>query len=410
MKILQINAVLNSGSTGTIVRDIGNLVEKTGHTALYAAPNAIPSEYEYRIGGMLDHKIHAFLCRVLGKQGYYSHFATFKLLKWIKKKKPDIVHLHNIHSNFLNYKMLFKYLANNHIQTVITLHDCWFFTGKCFHFLYDNCNRWQNNCGCCPRIHAEQNSLWFDATNKVLRDKAFYIGHNKYVTVVTVSNWLKEMTQKSILSERKTYVIHNGVNLNIFKQIPESRKKLGIEKDKFIILGMANKWLSLENKATFDYFTKNLPTNYSLILIGCTEEQINNLPEGIEGVPHITSHKLAYYYSAADVFVNVTKVDSFPTVNLESIACGTPVVSYDSGGSKECIVEGKNGYIVPYGDFGALTNAISNIERRGKSFFSDFCRKIAEEKYDKASCYDDYLRLYISLKNSENFSQDKEIK
>ena len=173
---------------------------------------------------------------------------------------------------------------------------------------------------------------------------------------------------------------------------------------------MANKWLSPENRATFDYFTKNFPSNYSLILIGCTEEQIDNLPEGIEGVPHITSYKLAYYYSAADVFVNVTKADSFPTVNLEAIACGTPVVSYDSGGSKESIVEGKNGYVVPYGDFVALNKAIFNIERRGKGFFSDFCRKIAEEKYDKALCYDDYLRLYISLENSEVFSQDEEIK
>lgn len=397
MKILQINAVLHKGSTGIIAKSIGDYAESKGNTALYATMEPGHNSFEYQIGTDLDHKIHAMKCRLFGKQGYYSNRATKKFLEWIDSQKPDIIHIHNLHSNYLNFPMLFRYIQARNIPTVITLHDCWFLTGKCFHFLYDHCQNWKEECGNCVRLHKEQNSLFFDKTKSVLKDKKELIGNNKNVTVVAVSDWLANVAKESILKNREIHVVNNGVNVELFTPDNTARSRLGFSEDVFIILGMANKWLIPENAEAFSRITANLSENNILLLIGCTQEQAATMPKNVVCVGNLLPTELAKYYSAADVFVNVTRVDSFPTVNIEALACGTPVISYISGGSAECIVESENGYSVECGDVEKLERMIEIVKTNGKERYSPFCRESAMQNYDMRYCYAEYLEIYENL-------------
>jgi len=400
LKVLQINAVYNMGSTGVMVREIGDVLEKEGHEVYYAvACSHEKKENLYEIGNLLDHKLHAFFSRVLGRQGYYSCSATIKLLKWVDGVKPDIIHIHNLHSNYINYLYLFKYVQKRKIKTIITLHDCWFFTGKCFHFLYDDCNKWKDECGECPRIHCEQNSFLFDRTKRVLEDKRKYIGLNEQVTVVTVSDWLRTLAQESVLRKREILTIKNGIDLAVFSPQQVDRSDYGISNSKFVVLGMANKWLASENRETFVEITSFLQEDELLLLIGCNKHQLENLPNGVKGVGYIYEReRLSEYYSLSDVFVNVTKVDSLPTVNIESLACGTPVVTYNSGGSAE-ILNSDVGICLEYGDVEGLKKAIRQIKKERKSSYSEKCRKHAQMYYQKDNNYQKYIELYKKLKN-----------
>lgn len=394
MKILQINALINHGSTGVIARDIGRQLNINGHDVFYASPEATNIDNFYQIGNKLDHKLHAVLCRIFGLQGYFSIFATLRFIGWIKKLHPDIIQIHNLHSNYINFKILFSYINKNRIRTIITLHDCWFFTGKCFHYLYNNCEKWMDSCGNCPRLHEEQNSLFFDRTKKVLLDKKHFIGQNDSVEFVAVSEWIAEQASKSIIKDRKITVIHNGINLEIFYPCHTFSSFFDKYKEKFVVLGMANKWLHEENVDTFHYLAENLLDDEMILLVGCTEKQKRSLPDNVIGVSFIDSKFLAQIYSRADVFVNLTRIDTYPTVNMEALACGTPVITFDSGGSKECIIPGKTGYVVKFGDKEAILDSIHQIRKNGKKNYSALCRKYAIANFDRNTCYYEYIKLY----------------
>lgn len=394
MRILQINALISHGSTGVIAKDIGRLLEKNGHEVFFASPEPFDSVNTYQIGNKLDHKIHASLCRILGLQGYFSIFATLKLINWINGIKPDIIQIHNLHSNYINYEILFSYIRMKRIRTVITLHDCWFFTGKCFHYLYNGCKKWMDCCGNCPRLHDEQSSLFFDRTRKVLLDKKRYIGQNESVELVAVSKWIASQASKSVIKERKITVIHNGIDLEVFYPRQIFNEYFKGFKDKFVIMGMANKWLYEENIETFHYIVENLSDDELILLVGCPEKQRKGLPNKVVGVPFSDSDFLAQLYSRADVFVNLTKVDTYPTVNMEALACGTPVVTFDSGGSKECIIPGETGYVAKFGDKEAILHSIHHVRENGKSRYACLCREYAIANCDKNRCYYEYLKLY----------------
>lgn len=397
MKVLQINALIGRGSTGVIAKDIGTQLVNNGYEAFYASPEICNTDSTYKIGNRLDHKLHAFLCRILGLQGYFSIFPTLKFIRWIKKLRPDIIQIHNLHSNYINYKILFSYIRKNKIRTIVTLHDCWFFTGKCFHYLYNGCEKWKDCCGNCPRLHAEQNSMFFDRTKKVLTDKKRFIGQNESVEFVAVSDWIAAQASRSIIKNRKITVIHNGIDLNVF--YPRNTLNSFFDKftDKFVILGMANKWLYEENIDTFKYIADNLSDDEVVLLVGCSENQKKSLPENVVGISFADSDFLAQLYSRADVFVNLTKVDTYPTVNMEALACGTPVVTFDSGGSKESVIDGKTGYVVEFGYKKAILDSINQVHINGKSRYADICREYAIANFNKKTCYSKYIRLYENL-------------
>ena len=400
MRVLQINAVYAQRSTGIIVKDINDELIRRGYEShiAYAISNYHPKN-GYKIGNKLDYKIHALLTRLLGKQGYFSIISTRRFLRYIDRIKPDIVHLHNLHSNYINLNILLEYLEHESIHTVITLHDCWFFTGKCFHYQVAKCDRFKDSCGDCPLIKKDVPSWFFDPTAKVLSDKKKLFNNIKSLTVVGVSNWISNEAKQGIFKDKGVVTIHNGVDINIFRPTPsEMREKLGL-KDEFVILGSADKWLNPLNRLVFNYILSNITPDMKIVIFGCNKEQLKQLPESVIGIGYITDrNEMAKLYSMADVFVNVTLEDSLPTVNIEAQACGTPVITYESGGSPETISE-RTGIVVPTGDKESLLMAILKIKDRGKAFYEQNCLDHVEKNFIVEDRYKEYVDLYNEIKD-----------
>ncbi len=397
MKVLQINATYGYGSTGLIMKDIGDMLTDAGHDAHYAYQSCVDAPQNgYRVGGKLDWKVHALACRIFGKQGYYSKGATKKLLKHITKIKPDVVHLHNLHSNYIHLNMLLDFLAKKDIATVITLHDCWYFTGKCFHYADVGCDRFQSGCGQCPKKKAPTKSLFFDASKRVLKDRYRYLSRIPRLTVVGCSDWVCGEAKKGVLKDTHITRIYNGVDTEIFKPYEHNLLKEAYGNECFYILGMANKWLLPYNAPLLEEMSKRLSETCKLVLIGCTEEQAQKLKAQSANIIPIGFIKdrveLAQYYSAADVFVNATHADTLPTVNMESICCGTPVITYDVTGSPELILDGC-GKVVKENDIFSL---LAWLEASPEKIAAEALSK-ARVAYDKNKCYKEYLTVYEDL-------------
>ena len=382
-----------------IVKDINDELIRRGYEShiAYAISNYHPKN-GYKIGNKLDYKIHALLTRLLGKQGYFSIISTRRFLRYIDRIKPDIVHLHNLHSNYINLNILLEYLEHESIHTVITLHDCWFFTGKCFHYQVAKCDRFKDSCGDCPLIKKDVPSWFFDPTAKVLSDKKKLFNNIKSLTVVGVSNWISNEAKQGIFKDKGVVTIHNGVDINIFRPTPsEMREKLGL-KDEFVILGSADKWLNPLNREAFKYILSSITPDMKIVIFGCNKDQQKQLPESVIGIGYITDRdEMAKLYSMSDVFVNITLEDSLPTVNIEAQACGTPVITYKSGGSPETISE-RTGIVVPKGDKEGLLKAILKIKDRGKAIYEQNCIDHVEKNFVIKDRYVEYVNLYNNIK------------
>lgn len=402
MKILQINANYGFGSTGLIVKDIGEEIIRSGKEAYFAyqRSNTIINN-GFVVGNVFDWKIHAILCRIFGGQGYYSRIVTNRFIKKIKQIKPDVVHLHNLHSNFINIDILFTFLAKEDVATVITMHDCWYFTGKCFHYIDCGCKRYTNECGKCPKKRYPPSSLLFDWSKKSLNNKKRKIGTIPRIRLVGCSKWICEEAKKGIFSNYDIETIYNGIDTSVFKPRQSYIRKDNNIGDNFLIIGMANKWLSDENIDMLE-LVSTLP-KVCLMIVGCTTEQkkrIKYINRSIIAIGFINDRvKLAEYYSVADVFINLTHADTLPTVNMESICCGTPVITYDSCGSPE-LIDDLTGIIVKENDKVGILKAIDFI-RKNKNKFSQ-CRTVGIKKFNKMNCYQRYIEIYEELVNIKN--------
>ena len=387
-KILQINVTANWGSTGKIAEQIGLCAQSHGWESYIAyGMTCNPSKSVLiKVGGKYNRYLHFAEQRIRDNEGLCSRNATRMLIERIKEIKPDVVQLHNIHDHFLNYRLLFEYLNQTDIKVVWTFHDCWAFTGHCYHFIQQDCRKWQTECGDCP----QSNNL-FDRSRKNFNLKRSLFAENKTLTIIPCSEWMGIFVRQSFLKSKRIQVIHNGIDLNIFKVIPELKKTNG----KFHILAVSNVWLA--DKGYYDIFKlrKMLPEEYEITMVGLKKEQLNELPIGIRGIPRTQNvQQLVGLYNEADVFINPTYADTFPTVNLEALACGTPVITYRTGGSPEAVDE-KTGVVVEQGDVNALANAIKGMKAIPLS--SEDCRKRAEERFDKDKCFEEYVELYEHL-------------
>lgn len=398
MKVLQINVVYHDGSTGVIVEDLHNIAIANNIESYVAySTSSIPYgdiSNGYQIGNIFGKKLHAALCRINGKQAYFSRFSTLRLLKFIKKIKPDVVHLHNLHSNFIHLNMLLKYLAKNRIKTVVTLHDCWFYTGGCFHYTAAGCDRWQKECGNCPKKLQDTPAYLYDCSAKILKDRKKYYSAISDLTVVGVSNWITEEATKTVFKNSKALTIYNGVDTEIFKStVSDFREKHSLD-NKFLILGPASKWLSQVNKETYTSVVASLKEDEILVLLGCTQNQIDKLPKNVIGLPFVKNkNELSEIYSAADVFVNPTREESLSLINIESQACGTPVITYSNTGVKET-VDNICGFSVKIGNYAELIDKIQYVKTFGKQAFTLGVQKRIAQKFDKNENYLKYIQLY----------------
>lgn len=397
-KLLQICTSLNSGSIGRIAEDINNIAQKKGWDCYIAySRNMGNKSYSklIKIGNYKSILWHILLTRFFDMHGYGSKISTKKLIKQIYKIKPDIINLHNLHGYYLNIEILFNYLAEVDIPIVLTLHDCWAFTGHCVHFDFVGCEKWKTGCYNCPQKKMYPTSYIIDNSknNYLLKKKLFNSINN--LTIVPVSKWLEKLVKQSFLNKHKIKQIYNGIDTETFVPVDtfNLRQSLNLI-DKFIILGVASVWEERKGLNDFIKLTKLLDNTFKIVLIGFNRKQLKTIPKNILGIQRTEDvNELVEWYSTADVFINPTWEDNFPTTNLEAMACGTPVITYNTGGSPES-VDKNTGIVVEKGDLQGLVNAIKIIKEKGKQSYSKACRDRVEKFYNKNDRFLDYINLY----------------
>ena len=398
--LLQINSVVNTGSTGRIAEDIGRIAMGKGWKSYIAyARNERPSQSQLiKIGRDCDIKMHGLQTRLLDNHGFASKRATHKFIEDVERIKPTIVHLHNIHGYYINIEILFNYLAKADIPVVWTLHDCWAFTGHCCHFTFIGCDKWKTHCYECPQKKSYPASYLIDNSRNNFSRKRELFNSVKSMTIVPVSNWLGGLVGESFLKEYPIKVIHNGVDLSTFKPMEtESIAKKYYTQNKFVLLGVANIWDERKGLQDFIKLSKHLNNDEVIVLVGLSKEQTKDLPTNIIGLERTESvQELAELYSLADVFINPTYEDNFPTTNIESLACGTPVVTYKTGGSPEAI-DANTGFVINQGDIDGLIKVVAEIKSKGKNYYFDACVDRARRLYDKEDRFEEYINLYEQL-------------
>ena len=433
MKVLQINTVYGSGSVGRICMDLYEICEKNGIESYmaYGRGEVRTDINGYKIGTTRDFVEHVLWNFARGESGFHSNMLTRAFLLYLDELNPDVIHLHNIHGFYINTEMLFDYIKKNNKKVIWTLHDCWPFTGHCAYFDYIACDKWKTGCKNCL-IHASSYpyAILCDSTERIYpRKKAAYQGV-KNLTIVTPSNWLAGLVKQSFLKEYRVKVIPNGIDLEKFSAdapLPENLAFLGIscnqdEKAKAesgstsveetdreevvpYILGVANVWEHRKGLSVFEHLaddltklyktTKSIP--YRIVLVGLSKKQVGKLKKkypkevllGLERTQNI--QELAGLYANAAAFVNATLEDNFPTTNLEALACGTPVITFRTGGSGES-VDDSCGKVVAKGDYEALVDAIVQTVVT-RPFSKEDCVKKAQS-YDKKKRFMEYLKLY----------------
>ncbi len=415
-KLLQLNVTANWGSTGKIVESIGVAALNQGWDSYIAYGRwSNPSQSRViKVGRKVGMYLHYFEQRIRDNEGLCSRFLTKVLIRKIQVLKPDIVHLHNIHDHWLNYKLLFEYLNQTDIKVVWTFHDFWPITGHCMHFTMVNCDRFQTGCHDCPMRRVYPKVLIDNSSSNYELKRSLFTA-NKNLTVVAVSRWVGEMVKKSFLKDKPIHVINNGVNTNVFR--PTSLSVLGNQyshfisatKGKFVILAVASQWKV--DKGLDDYISMAslLRDDEMIVLVGLEEKNSISLPSNVYGLKRTTSMKeLAALYSYAGVVTILSRAETFGLTVLEGFSCGTPAVVYNNTAPPALIIsngytitdgmmESPLGIVVPNYDFRSAYKAIQRIRSVGKKHFSSQCIDYARKNYDESVCVEKYINLYKNL-------------
>ena len=401
MKILQINATNGTGSIGRTTLEMADYLNNNGHDCYIAYAEGHSYHKGYKIGNNFDRKIHALFSRIFGLQAYFSLQSTKKLTNFIKNENFDVIHLRNLHHNYINLRYLLNFIAVNDIATVITLHDCWAFTGKCTYYTTDNCYRWQEKCGNCVRLKKDNTSWFFDMTSKMLKDKKNLYKKIPRLGVVGVSDWVTNEARKSILKDANYITrIYNWISDDFHPvDIKEIKKSLSIE-DKFVILGVATKW-SLESKSAtkgldiFIQLSYELPKDMIIILVGELDKSVE-LPSNIINIPKTNKiEDLVKYYSLADVFLNPSKEETFGKVTAEALLCGTPAIVTNSTANPE-LVKNSNHILTNFENKNILK--IIHIIKQNKIELEISYYK---EIFNKHKRIQEYIILYNALLNKK---------
>ena len=394
MKIAEINTV-HYGSTGKIMLQIASAARNNSHTVKTFSKkwkkSARACNDHFYIGSMVEN----FLCRiiepVISREGAMARFSTFRLICKLKRFGPDVIHLHNLHGWYVNLAMLFKYIKKNKVKVVWTLHDCWAFTGHCPYFAITKCDKWKIECNHCPQLQIYP-EMYVDTSRKMYNfKKKWFCGVND-LTIITPSQWLADLTRESFLMDYPVKVINNGIDLSVFRpRTSDFRRKHHCE-DKYLLLGVAFDWGIRKGLDVFVELAGRLPENYQIVLVGTDDKVDKQLPDNIISI-HRTQDQteLAEIYTAADLFVNPTREDNYPTVNMESLACGTPVLTFRTGGSPECIDE-TCGSVVDCDDVDAMEKEIFRICTQ-RPYSLDACLNRAKE-FDMNERFEEYVKLY----------------
>ena len=405
LKLLQINATVNTGSTGRIAEEIGQRAKAAGYDSYIAYGRATRESQSHviKIGSKWDMRWHGLKSVLFDAHGFASKKATRQLVQKIDEINPDIILFHNLHGYYMNIEILLTYLREKNIPIFWTLHDCWPFTGHCSYFDAVNCEKWKSHCEHCPNQKGYPKSMFIDRSKSNFDKKKALLTALPNVTFIPVCRWMADIVENSFMKGRPWQVIYNGTNIEVFtpksgEAMEKIRSKYGIT-GRHVILGVASTWDRRKGLADFEWLNGQLPADYQIVLVGLSEKQIKALSEGIIGIPRTENvEELAALYSLADVFVNPTYVDNFPTTNIEALACGTPVTTYNTGGSPEAIDE-HTGIVVPKGDKEALKDSVIEVVSHKDKFSAEVCRRRAVENFNKDDRFDDYIQLFNQTLN-----------
>ena len=381
MKVLMINVVCGIRSTGRICTDLATALEKQGHQVkiAYGREN-VPEQfqkYAVRIGNDLDVKLHGVKARLLDGAGFGSKAVTEKFIEWVKRYDPDVIHLHNLHGYYINVEVLFKYLKTCGKRIIWTLHDCWSFTGHTAYCDVVHCERWIKGCYACPLMKEYPTSLIDRSKQNWKKKKTVFTGLNN-MTIITPSKWLSTWVKESFLKKYQVKVINNGIDITQFYPIKSDfREKNGL-KDKYVLLGVATIWDEMKGYSDYLKLANMLEEDFRIVLVGLTKAQIEKLPQNIIGIERTANTKeLAEIYTMADLFLNFSYCENYPTVNIEAMACGTPVLTYKTGGSPE-IIEKYGGYIIEQGNLEKVVKCLKKI--RGHFTKCEICKSECDYK------------------------------
>ncbi|MDD3213744.1 MAG: glycosyltransferase [Eubacteriales bacterium] len=396
MKIVELNTFCGTGSTGRIALQIADTAAKHGaQTVIGFGAGDVPPQaetYALRIGGKIGRKWHGALRKLLDAEGYGSAHATRKLIVFLKAFQPDVIHLHNIHGCYLNHRLLFRYLRACGVPVIWTLHDCWPFTGHCAYFDRIGCNLWQTECHNCPQKHSYPTCIGPDGSRRNFRRRRTLFTAVAKLTLVTPCEWLRELLRYSFFKNTPARVVYNGVDLKTFAPTESDlRKRYGIT-ERYLVLAVASEWEERKGLAYLPALAGKLGKDYRMAIIGLTQAQVDALPKSILGLTRTANvTELAQWYTAADCLVNPTLEDNMPMVNLEALACGTPVVAFDTGGCAEAIGD-DCGIVVPKGDAETLLNAVQQVAPRREALRAACLARA--ERFSGDSSANDYWALY----------------
>lgn len=402
MRIAEINMCVE-GSTGKIMLQIAECARDNGHEVVTFSTHQFNIKYKKKLippngheyyGTYFENAIHYILARETGLLGCFAAFETRRLITKIKKMKPDIIHFHNLHGFCINFPELFNYVKKSNFKVIWTLHDCWTFTGHCPHFDMIGCNRWKNQCYECPQ-HLEYPKSIIDNSKYMYNLKKKWFTGIKNMILVTPSEWLANLTRQSYMGEYEIKVINNGIDLSIFKPTKSDFRKKYMCEDKFLILGVAFGWGIKKGLDVFIELAHRLDNNYQIILVGTDDIVDLQLPNNIISIHRTENQReLAEIYTAVDLFVNPTREDTYPTVNMEAIACGTPVLSFNTGGGPE-IIDSTCGKVVEKDNIDQMEQEIIRILHNGK-FSVEKCVQKAKQ-FDMNRKFKEYVELYESI-------------
>lgn len=399
MKIVQINAVYQYSSTGRTTMEMHQSLKLMGMDSyVFCTNHHIPEEQVFMIGNKVDYKLHALGSRVFGRQGYFSYFATRKMIAQLRRITPDVVILRNLHGNYVNVPLLLKYLAKEDIATIVVLHDCWFFTGHCCHYTADKCYKWKEECHHCPILHKYNRSLFFDNSRSIFRMKKELFQKIPRLAVVGVSDWITNEAKKSpIFANAKSISrIYNWIDLEKFYPRHDNglRQKLGLKENDFVAVGVSQTW---DNGKGVDVIIRTAPKmpDIKVVLVG-------NKPEGVLPANMIcpgactSVDKLAEYYSMSNVFFNFSIQETFGKAAAESLACGTPLIVNNATANPELCGDGC-GFVIDNNNEDQMIESIKTIKKNGKAFFSDRCTSFARENFEKENNINLYVELFKIL-------------
>lgn len=404
MKIVQINAVYKFLSTGRTTMEMHEYCLQHGVKSYVFCSNMSDEPHNiYRITSTLDRKLHGLWSRIFGKQAFFSHSSTRKMLKKLAEIDPDVVILRNLHGNYINLPMLLKYLAENDIATIAVMHDCWFFTGHCTHYFSEGCYKWQSECKECKLMKRDNVSLFFDTSNFMFRKKKELFEAIPRLGVIGVSDWITSEAKKSVIfSKAKLFQrVYNWIDLKKFypRDTSKLREKLSI-KDEFVVLGVAACWDFNKGLSHFVTLAKSKP-DIKVILVGDIREEIPTLDNLLHVHRTSSVDELAEYYSLADAFLVCSPQETFGKVSAEALACGTPVISNDRTANPE-IAGPECGFVNHNNDDTQILLAINKIKEYGKAHYTEKCIERAKTNFFSTYQIEGYLdvaRRLIEIKN-----------